>query len=107
MQEPLDDDDVLGRGASALLVVGQRHEALGCVDEAHSVVPRAGSGVASEERSYRRRRGPGAHQFHLPSSSIREGTSRPRTSEASMRTASAVPRPSSLMKTSFEVTKAP
>src|SRR6266566_3301464 len=102
-----DDDALLGRGIREALVLGQRHEALGCVDEAHSVVPRAGSGVASEERSYNRRRGLGAHQFHLPRSSIREGTSRPRITNASISTASAMPSPSSLMKTRFEVTKAP
>jgi hypothetical protein len=36
-----------------------------------------------------------------------EGTSRPRITKASISTASAMPSPSSLMKTSFEVTKAP
>ena len=36
-----------------------------------------------------------------------EGTSRPRITNASISTASAVPRPSSLMKISFEVTNAP
>jgi hypothetical protein len=44
-----------------------------------------------------------AHQFHSPSSSINDGTSKARITEASISTASAVPSPSCLMKTSFAV----
>ncbi len=55
----------------------------------------------------RRRSGAGAHQFHLPSSSISEGTSSARMMVASISTASAVPSPFSLMKMISEVTKAP
>ena len=73
----------------------------------HSAIPTAGSDGAPDVRARSRRRGPGAHQFHLPSSSMSDGTSRPRITEASISTASAVPRPSSLMKTIFEVTNAP
>ncbi len=64
---------------------------------------------ASPFRSARaeRRSGAGAHQFHLPSSSISDGTSSARTIDASIRTASAVPMPSSLMNTSLEVANAP
>ena len=58
-------------------------------------------------RSCSRRSGAGAHQFHLPSSSISEGTSRARMIDASISTASAAPRPSSLMNTSLEVANAP
>ena len=58
-------------------------------------------------RSCRRRSGAGAHQFHLPSSSISEGTSRARMMLASISTASAVPTPFSLMKMICEVAKAP
>ena len=58
-------------------------------------------------RGCRRRSGAGAHQFHLPSSSISDGTSRARTIVASIRTARAVPRPTCLMKMICEVTNAP
>src|SRR5262249_45160187 len=58
-------------------------------------------------RAYRRRNGAGAHQFHRPRSAINDGTSRARITVASIHTASAVPRPSSLMKISFEVVNAP
>ncbi len=36
----------------------------------HSANPTAGSDGAPDVRARRRRRGPGAHQFHLPSSSM-------------------------------------
>ena len=44
-------------------------------------------------RACRRRSGRGAHQFHLPSSSISDGTSSARMIVASISTASAVPSP--------------
>src|SRR6516165_10466386 len=49
----------------------------------------------------------GAHQFQRPSRAIRDGTSSARTMNASMRTATAVPTPTSLRKTSLEVANAP
>ncbi len=53
------------------------------------------------------RSGDEAHQFHLPGNPINEGTSRARTIVASRMTPAAVPMPSSLMKTIYEVAKAP
>ena len=49
-------------------------------------------------RAWRRARGAGAHQLRSPSSFISEGTRRARTIVASIRTARAVPMPTSLTK---------
>jgi enoyl-CoA hydratase/carnithine racemase len=54
-----------------------------------------------------RRSGAGDHQFHSPSSAISAGTSSARITNASIKTAAAVPSPSSLMKTTCEVANAP
>ena len=66
----------------------------------------AASASPMPKRSCRRRSGAGAHQFHLPSSAISEGTSSARMMLASISTASAVPTPFSLMKMICEVAKA-
>jgi hypothetical protein len=67
----------------------------------------SGLGSATPNRSCRRRSGRGDHQFALPSSPISAGTSSPRTANASIRTATAAPMPSSLRNTSWLVTNAP
>ncbi len=58
-------------------------------------------------RACRRRRGRGAHQARSPRRPISAGTSSARTNVASIATASAAPKPSSLMKKMSEVTNAP
>ena len=67
----------------------------------------SGSDSLKPNRSWKRRSGRGAHQFHLPSSAISEGTSSARMMVASISTARAVPTPSSLISVIWEVAKAP
>src|SRR5262249_37021670 len=95
------------RGEPAPPVVSWPRRLRPHIGDAYSVVARTGSAATFVRRSYSRRSGPGAHQFHLPRSAISEGTSRPRMTNASISTARAMPRPSSLMNTSFDVTNAP
>ena len=73
----------------------------------YAATGRALSPSSSPKRWCSRRSGFGAHQFQRPSSSISAGTSSARTIVASMITATAVPIPSSLMKTICEVANAP
>ena len=58
-------------------------------------------------RACRRASGRGAHQLRSPSSFISAGTSSARTIVASIRTATAAPTPSCLMKTICDVANAP
>ena len=61
---------------------------------------RLGGGSASEmpKRTWKRRSGAGAHQFHSPSRRISEGTSRARTIVASSITPTAIPTAICFMK---------
>ena len=58
------------------------------------------------QRSWNRRRGPGAHQFQSPASRMNAGTSVPRMRKASISTARVRPMPNSLMKLTRLVAKA-
>src|SRR5207302_1864422 len=81
----VDARDCFGRRVALPQPADADHR-LGC--RHHSTVPTAGCSGACrmfDARTWSRRRGPGAHQFHLPSSSISDGTSSPRTTDASMR----------------------
>src|SRR5215217_170112 len=81
----------------------ERHESEKSIDQAQLHTDSSTNGRAGSSRC----NGDGSHQFQSPSSRMVDGTSSARTTVASRNTASAIPKPSALIKTTSAVTNDP